>query len=226
LKRLNSHKLTDSEIGVIMPVFDISQTINDTIAVWPGDQKFRTRWGMRIMRGDSCNVSAVTMSVHTGTHLDAPYHFSDAGLGIASVPLHTGLGRARVFAVPAELNFITGAFLEHLDWCGVERALFRTRSSDSGDNRFHRDFVCLTEDGARYLADRALLLAGTDAPSIDAFTSKTFACHKILAGCGIAILEGLRLAHVTPGDYELICLPLKFSGLDGSPVRAVLRSLP
>jgi arylformamidase len=206
-----------------MRIFDISQTITGGIAVWPGDQKFRSRWTMRIKEGNSCNVSAVTMSVHTGTHLDAPYHFDDEGLDAGSIPLHQGLGPARVFTVPPAQPGISAAFLEHLDWHGVERALFRTRASDLTADRFCRDFVHLTRDGAEFLAGRSLLLVGTDTPSIEDFASKTLSCHRILAARGVAILEGVRLADVPPGDYELICLPLKLAGLDGSPVRAVLR---
>ncbi|MGD0307835.1 MAG: cyclase family protein [Acidobacteriota bacterium] len=206
-----------------MPIYDISQTIDDRIVVWPGDQKFRHRWSMRIEKGDSCNVSAVTMSVHTGTHLDAPYHFDDAAHDVGSVPLQPCMGPARVVAVPAEERRISEPYLARLDWKGVERILFRTRSGESGGDRFERDFVCLAEDGAEFLAAKGLRLVGTDAPSVDAFTSKSLPCHKILNEQGIAILEGVRLAHTPPGDYELICLPLKLSGLDGSPVRAVLR---
>lgn len=163
------------------------------------------------------------MSVHTGTHLDAPYHFDDFGPDIGSVPLRHFIGPARVFAVPAELESISAAFLEGLDWDGVERVLFRTRASDLGEDRFHRDFIFLTGDGAEFLAGRKLQLVGTDAPSVEEFASTSLRCHKILYAQSIAILEGARLAQVPPGDYELICLPLKFAGLDGSPVRAVLR---
>jgi arylformamidase len=163
------------------------------------------------------------MSVHTGTHLDAPLHFHDAGTAIGGVPLHPCLGPARVFAVPPGQNTITREFLASLDWDGVERALFRTPASDRAETRFYRDFVHLAEDGAQDLARRNILLVGTDAPSIEAFACKTLACHQILAARGTLILEGARLAHVSPGDYELICLPLKFSNLDGSPVRAILR---
>jgi arylformamidase len=206
-----------------MPLYDISQTISENIAVWPGDRKFRSSWSMRIARGDACNVSSVSLSVHTGTHMDAPYHFNGAGSDIAGVSLRNCLGSARVVAVPAEHSSITAAYLESLDWGGVERILFRTRCSDLAEDRFPRAFPFLTEDGAEFLAGRGMLLVGTDAPSIEAFSSKNLSCHKILAAHGIAILEGARLALVPPGDYELICLPLKLSGLDGSPVRAILR---
>ncbi len=207
-----------------MPVYDISQTLNESIAVWPGDQKFRRRWSMQIRRGDSCNVSAITMSAHTGTHMDAPYHFDDDWPDMAAFPLHPGLGTARVFAVPDGQKTLTATFLGGLDWEGVERALFRTGASHVNEDRFPGDFVFVTEDGASFLAGRKLLLFGTDAPSIEESSSKSLRCHRLLGGQGIAILEGLRLGHVPPGDYELICLPLKLAGADGSPVRAILRS--
>jgi arylformamidase len=206
-------------------IYDISQTISPTIAVWPGDQKFRQRWSMRLASGDSCNVSAVTMSVHTGTHIDAPYHFDEAGIDISRVPLEHYLGPARVVAVPGEQMAIDGSYLSSLDWNGVERVLFKTGASGFPEDRFRRDYVCLTEDGAEFLGKRHIQLVGIDSPSVDAFDSKTMACHKILLRCRIAILEGARLGEVPPADYELICLPLKFAGLDASPVRAILRTL-
>lgn len=207
-----------------MSLYDISQSLSDRIAVWPGDQKFRHRWSMRIQDGDSCNVSAVTMSVHTGTHLDAPFHFDDRGTDAGGLAIEACLGPARVVSIPAELDSISSSLLETLDWSGVERVLFRTASSGLAEHSFRRDFVFLAEDGAEFLAARRLRLVGTDAPSVDAFDSKTLRSHKILHAGGVAILEGARLAHVPPGEYELICLPLKFVGLDGSPVRAILRS--
>jgi arylformamidase len=208
-----------------MIVYDISQTLDETIAVWPGDQKFRKRWSMRLDRGDSCNVSAITMSAHTGTHMDAPYHYDDAGPDIAGVPLDACIGAARVVGLPAGHGSISPAFLQSLCWDGVERILVRTRAGEIEERRFVRDFPFLTADAAAFLAGRSLRLVGTDAPSVDEYASKTLRSHKLLLAGGIVIVEGLRLGHVPPGDYELICLPLKIAGLDGSPVRAVLRSL-
>jgi arylformamidase len=205
-----------------MEIFDISKTIREGIAVWPGDQEFRLRWTMRLRAGDSCNVSGVTMSTHTGTHLDAPYHFDNSGADIGAVALTHYLGSARVLELPVE-GAIMAADLEGLDWHRVERILFKTRASDFPEDQFERNYVYLREDGAEFLGKRGLLLVGTDAPSIDAFESKTLGSHKILFKHGVAILEGARLALVPPGDYELICLPLKLWGLDGSPVRAILR---
>jgi len=205
-----------------MKIYDISPEIRESIAVWPGDRKFRCQWTMQIRKGDSCNVSAVTMSVHTGSHVDAPYHFDEAGKDVASVPLKHYLGPARVVELAVD-----GPIAEHhlaaLDWSNVERVLFKTRASDFPERRFDPGFTCFTEAAASFLGEHKLLLVGTDAPSVDAFSSKTLAVHKILLRYGVAILEGIRLAHVPAGDFELIALPLRLAGLDGSPVRAVLR---
>ncbi len=164
------------------------------------------------------------MSLHTGTHLDAPCHFADAGADITGVALSRYIGRARVVTLRVE-RCISDSDLAALSWDGVERILFRTRQTDADDNRFDSHFVYLTEEAAHFIGSRKVFLVGTDSPSIDHFESKTMQAHKALLGHEVAILEGLRLAHVPDGDYELICLPLKLAGADGSPVRAVLRSL-
>jgi arylformamidase len=205
-----------------MEIYDISQVIREGIPVWPGDVRFRHHWTMRIREGESANVSAVTLSVHTGTHLDAPLHYSQEGADVGSVGLKCCVGPARVFDLTAEAE-ITPQALEKLDWQGVERALFKTRCSDLPDNRFYRDYPPITPDAARFLGERRLLLVGTDAPSVDAFTSRNTETHKALLGLGILLVEGLRLKDVPAGDFELICLPLRFAGLDGSPVRAILK---
>jgi arylformamidase len=205
-----------------MKIFDISQTLREDIAVWPGDCPFTRRWTMRLVRGDSCNTSAVTLSVHTGTHLDAPHHVSDSGPDIGSVSLDHYMGPARIVDLPADSR-ITVRALESFDWNGVARVLFKTRASGVPEGQLDPDYPHLSEDGAHYLASLGLVLVGTDAPSVDAFDSNDLPAHRILLSRNVAILEGARLGEVTAGDYELICLPLRLAGLDGSPVRAVLR---
>lgn len=205
-----------------MEIIDISPIIRPGIPVWPGDQKYSHRWTQCMKGGDSCNVSAVTMTTHLGAHVDAPFHCSDEGLDVAAVSLHHYMGPARVISVAAQKE-ITAVDLLDSAWEGVERVLFKTRGSYGTEDRFERDYVSISEDAAEFLGGRGLLLVGTDAPSVDSFKSTNMATHKILMDRGVAILEGICLKHVDPGDYELISLPLRFSGLDGSPVRAVLR---
>ncbi|MBN1567120.1 MAG: cyclase family protein [Acidobacteria bacterium] len=205
-----------------MEIYDISQTLCRGIAVWPGDPDFRHRWAARIVNGEFSNVSAVDMCVHTGTHVDAPFHLNDAGTDIAGLSLRHFMGAARVFSLQPE-KCIRVADLAPLDWMNVERVLFKTNHREYPENRFNQDFVYFDISASLFLTQKGILLVGTDAPSVDAFNSVDLPSHRILLGHGAAILEGARLESVPPGDYELICLPLKLAGLDGSPVRAILR---
>jgi arylformamidase len=203
-------------------IYDISQTLREGMVVWPGDRPFRSEWTMRISDGASCNVSAVTMSTHTGTHIDAPFHCDESGAGVAAIPAAHFVGPVRVVEIAAGRS-IGAADLQRLGIHEVQRLLFKTRSGGLIGHEYDPGFVYLAEDGAEYLARLGLLLVGTDAPSVDAFDSKTLPSHGILSRHHVAILEGAVLDAVPPGDYELICLPLKLAGLDGSPVRAILR---
>jgi arylformamidase len=205
-----------------MEIIDISQVIRPGIPVWPGDQKYLHRWTMCMKEGDSCNVSAVTMTAHLGAHVDAPLHCNEDGLDVAAISLRPYIGPARVISVAPQKEIAAGD-LKDKAWEGVERVLFKTRASSEPEGRFERDYVSISEDAAEFLGEKGVLLVGTDAPSVDAFRSATMKIHKILLNRGVAILEGIRLNHVAPGDYELISLPLRFAGLDGSPVRAILR---
>jgi arylformamidase len=205
-----------------MQIYDISRTLDKGIEVWPGDPEFYPRWAMRIRDGETCNVAEIHMGVHTGTHIDAPLHLDDSGIDVSSIPIRNCIGPARVFSMAAE-KCIRAADLEALDWRGVERALFKTRSRRPEGQPFSRSYVYFAEDAAEFLARHEMYLVGTDGPSVDAFESELLPSHTILLGRGTVILEDAQLEKVPPGDYELFCLPLKLAGLDGSPVRAILR---
>ena len=208
-------------------IWDISEPIEEATAQFPGDTPFSRQWVARIDQGAPCNVSAMRMSVHVGTHTDSPLHFDDAGLDMASVPLRAYLGRCRVADVRGEgsprlvpARAITDAMLD-----GCERLLLRT--SDAHDHRvFDPGFCALGPEAAARLVERGLLLVGIDTPSIDHADSKDLEGHHVLHRGGVAILENLDLRGVPAGDYELIALPLRIVGSDSSPVRAILRELP
>ena len=206
--------------GGVVDFYDISRNLQEGIAVWPGDPDLRVRWATRIRDGASCNVAAFSMGSHTGTHLDAPLHLDDSGGDAAGIPIRSCIGPVRVFSMPTG-GCICAADLQALDWQGVERVLFKTRHSPPTDG-FDRSFAYLSDDAAEYLIGLGIVLVGTDSPSIDAFDSPSLNAHRILLGHGVVILEGACMEEVPPGDFELICLPLKLAGLDGSPVRAVL----
>jgi arylformamidase len=203
-----------------MEIFDISQTLQTGIAIWPGDPEYGQKPILRIAEGGSSNVSALHIGTHTGTHIDAPLHVDDSGRDTAGIPVRAFFGPARVLQFSG--SYIRAEDLSALDWQGVERVLFRTRSSGNPENFFDRDFVYLNEGASEFLTGKGLLLVGIDAPSVDPFDSIDLTSHKALLGHGTVILENLRLGHVPPGDYTLICFPLKLAGADGSPVRAVL----
>ncbi len=204
-----------------MEIFDISKTLEEGLAVWPGDPEFRLNQVLRIKEGHSSNVLAINLGTHTGTHIDAPLHVDDSGSDVTGISILPFIGPARVVAISSE-KCIEASDLFPLDWQGVERVLFKTRASGIPEYFFDRDFAYLSEEASEFLAKQKILLVGTDAPSVDPFGSTELRSHKVLIGGGTAILEGIRLGNIPDGDYNLVCLPLKLAGADGSPVRAIL----
>jgi arylformamidase len=206
-----------------MRIHDISRPIRAGIGVWPGDTTFDLSFVSRIADGESVNVGRLEMSVHTGTHVDAPLHFDDAGADAASVPLEKYVGPCVVADVrPSD----RGILPEHVP-AGLDEAVraaprLLLRSYARRPDGFDEGMAHATPELADWLAERGGLLLGIDTDSMDAFESKELPAHRRLDGHGIAILEGIDLSAVEPGRYELIALPLRVEGADGSPVRAVL----
>jgi arylformamidase len=166
------------------------------------------------------------MTVHIGTHVDAPYHFlGQQAMTVEQIPLNVLNGRAYVLHVPDEINLITSEFLGVVEIPPrTRRILFKTRNSElwaAGVKEFQKDFVAISPDGAQYLVDRNIRLVGVDYLSVAPFTDG-IPPHKILLKEGVVIVEGLDLSQVTQGRYTLHCLPLKIAGADGAPARAIL----
>ena len=203
-----------------MRLYDISQPISSAIANWPGDQPYRLEWTLRQDRGDSVNVAALTMSVHTGTHVDAGHHVLSSGQRAGDLPLERFLGPA-VVVDALGLDRLDERVLDRFDIAQAERVLFHTRERALA-SEFPREFLSPTPELARRLVDAGVKLVGTDAPSVDPQDSKTLDTHRVLIEGGVAILENLALSGVRPGRYTLVALPLKLTEADGSPVRAVL----
>jgi arylformamidase len=208
-----------------MKLYDITRTINPSLAVWPGDTSFSAQTMAAIKNGDSINLTTLTISSHTGTHVDAPFHFLEADLTMAQVPLEPYFGPATVATVQREFGPLTPADFPGLAWNQVQRLLVHSAASSWPADRFPTEFVYPSPELADWLAEYGIVLFGSDAPSMDDMHSQTLPGHKALRRHGIAILEGLLLSHIPDGDYELIALPLKIENGDGSPVRAILRHL-
>jgi arylformamidase len=216
-----------------MKIHDISVLVHNGIPTWPGDPKFSMSLASSIAKGGLVNLTRLEMGAHTGTHMDAPFHFYKDGAGIDELPLEVLMGRCRVFDLSGITRHISPEILEACDWkgsegTGVTRAVFKTRNSRhwaNNDPEFDKNFIALTGDAAMYLVHRGVKLVGVDYLSVEAYGGKTHPVHDTLLGAGVVIIEGLNLSDVAAGDYELIALPLKLKGADGAPARVVLRSL-
>lgn len=204
-------------------LYDITRTLSPVIAVWPGDTPFSTEIIMAMNRGESVNLTTLTLSSHTGTHVDADFHFFNTGRTIEQMPLAAYVGPATVVTVPRPAGPLTLSDFPGLDWGRVQRLLVHSAASDQPVDQFPTDIVYPSPELADWLGRHGALLFGSDAPSMDALDSQTLPGHNALRRNGIAILEGLLFNDVPDGEYELIALPLKIAGGDGSPVRAILR---
>jgi arylformamidase len=206
------------------PWIDVSVTLRAGMVHWPGDTPFSRGSNLSLAKGDECNLSQMTASCHTGTHMDAPLHFVEGGAAIDAIPLEAVIGPARVIAIE-DPDSIGVAELQKHNIAAGERVLFRTRNSDivSKSDEFQEEFVHIPHDAARYLASLRVLTIGVDYLSVGGYQTDGAETHRALLGAGIWIIEGLNLAGVAPGDYDLVCLPLKLAGADGAPARAALR---
>jgi arylformamidase len=206
---------------------DISMTIEPGMVVWAGDKPVVLESTQSTASGGPYNLSYIMMSLHAGTHIDAPLHFIEGGLSVAEMPLDTMIGPARV----VEISDAESIKREELKGLGIgqgERLLLKTANSKElwPVSRFSEDFVYISADAAAYLAGLQLKCVGIDYLSVGGFEADAEETHKTLLQAGIWVIEGLDLSRVTPGDYELICLPLKVERGDGAPARAILKPLP
>jgi len=210
-------------------LLDITLTLSPNLPVWPGDPPVEVARVSDLAAGDPWSLTRLGTSAHAGTHVDAPAHFLADGATVEALDLDALIGPARVVALP-DIDAIDASALEALELPpSTERLLLRTANSDRRargvpESEILADFVALAADGARWLVERGLRLVGIDGPSI-APLDDIDAPHRVLLGAGLVIVEGLDLAQAAPGDYELLCLPLKLAGADGAPARVVLVSL-
>jgi arylformamidase len=212
-----------------MKIWDISRTLSNDLAEWPGDEPCQFRLTREKTKGENVNLGAIGMSVHNGTHADARFHFDTNGESIEKAPLETYLGRAAVvdlvqaFLDSKEKHLIT---IEDLRpsaeaIAATSRLLVKTgRWSDS--TVFPNQIPVIAADVPAWLQKNGVKLLGMDLPSVDEIDSKSLQNHHALARAGIAIVESLDLSDVASGIYQFAALPLKIAGGDGAPMRAVL----
>ncbi len=205
---------------------DISVPVQTGMVHWPGDPDVKLTRQHNMAKGDVCNFTRLSFGAHTGTHMDAPLHFVADGESIDKLPIDATVGRCRVIEIRAR-TAIEPRHLERHRLRRGERVLFKTANSRKSwkSAAFDEQFISISADAARYLVDRGVRTVGVDYLSIGGWQRDGVETHQIILGAGIWVIEGLDLAAVKPGSYELVCLPLKLLGAEGAPARAVLRAL-
>ena len=207
-----------------MPViYDISLPIHDGGLVYPGNPPIAVTPQQEVAKGASANVSLLSFGSHTGTHVDAPKHFFDDGIGVDMLSLDVLMGPAVVIAVDDSVMAVGENELRLHELKKHTRVLIRTRNSQFiRDRAFVTDYSYLAPDGAAYLVSLGVKLVGVDYLSVEQFHSGHHRTHRTLLDKGVIIVEGLDLSAPAMGPYELRVLPLRMAGLDGAPARAVL----
>ena len=206
---------------------DISVPVSSNLPRWPGSPAITFQRSLDLDKGDIANDTTLHFSVHTGTHVDAPLHFLKDGSSVDQMPLDTLIGPAFVGDL-SHVDAITVDTLENLDFPpNTQRLLLRTRNSQlwqANIQEFQLNFVALTAEAAQWVVDHGIRLIGIDYLSIQRFSDGP-ETHLILLKADIVIIEGLNLTSAPAGQYELICLPLRLAGIEGSPARTILRRL-
>ncbi|MDX1417260.1 MAG: cyclase family protein [Candidatus Promineifilaceae bacterium] len=206
-------------------IIDISRTLSTETAVWPGDTPFQLLRVMSREKGDSVNLTTITISAHTGTHVDAPIHYTDRGATMEAVELRPFWGLAQVVTISKTSGPLSPTDFSQFDLSLAPRLLVRTPVGAIPISQFPEEIPYPTPELADHLGGLGICLYGTDAPSMDNIHSETLPGHKALLRNRIAILESLDLSRAADELYEICAMPLKIAGGDGSPVRAVLRTL-
>lgn len=205
---------------------DVSVPLRTGMVHWPDNPSVRIERMLDLEHGDAANVSTLSMGSHTGTHMDAPLHFVRGSKGLDKMPLEATIGQARVIEIH-DAESVKPEELRPHHIRGGERILFKTQNSSRRwhEEAFIEDFVYVSQEAARYLATQEVLTIGTDYLSVGGFLKDGVETHQALLEAGIWVIEGLDLSQVEPGEYELICLPLKVERGDGAPARAILRAI-
>jgi rhamnosyltransferase len=206
--------------------FDISRPLHAELAVWPGSKRFAMEWTKRFDR-DGVNESHLSLNTHTGTHIDAPFHFVEGGKKLDEVNLEKLIGESHVVehleSTPVDAADLERASIPR----NCRRLLLKTlNSSKKSNGYFDSSFIALTPAAAQWVVDRQIELIGIDGFSIQLFAEKTNETHRILLSADVVILEGLDLSAVPPGAYHLVALPLNIPGAEGAPARAILTRAP
>jgi arylformamidase len=208
-------------------IHDVSLVLRPDMITWPGEPAPKIQPLRRIAKGDTANVSVVTLSDHAGTHVDPPIHFLEGGNTVDRLPLEAFVGPCVVVAFDGP-GHVSAEWLDRAKIAaGTERILFKTKNSarwDDANASFTRDFTTINASAARWCVEHKVRLVGVDYLSIEpqGAEKEGYPVHKTLLGANVVIIEGLDLRSVAPGQYELVCAPIKLLDGDGAPARVLL----
>lgn len=206
-----------------MKIYDVTVPVSRELILYPGDPPVKIERKTTLGKnGAKYNLSRYSFGSHTGTHIDAPFHFIEGGLTVDQLPLALLMGRVRVVELTSHV--IDEAALAEFDFTADARVFFKTRNSYLWNQKeFVEDYVYITPGAARALVNNGIKLVGIDYLSVEKFGATEWETHVALLKNGTIIIEGLDLREVEPADYEMICLPLKIKDGDGAPARVILR---
>ena len=206
-----------------MILYDITLPLRPEQPSWPGDEPFCVGINQSIAKGSLFNTTKFSLESHFATHIDAPYHLEQNGLTVENIPLESLIGPVLVHEVDA-VDFIRPGHLPDLS--NIERIIFKTPNTQFiADTVFHTEFTAISFEAAELLVHAGVKLIGIDYFSVETYHSENYPVHHLLCGNSVILLEGVDLRQISPGWYELLALPMKIQGADGSPVRAILRDL-
>ena len=203
---------------------DVSIPLRSGMVRWPDNPPVSIERMLDMEKGAVCNVSVMTLGAHTATHMDGPLHFIAKGRGLEHLPIEATVGPCRVIAVEDKECVRP----KHLQGQGIkkgERILFKTRNSRRSwkTDQFDEDFIYISKEAAQVIVDLGVQTVGVDYLSVGGYRKDGVETHHVLLGAEVWIIEGLNLSKITPGRYDLLCLPLLVQNSDGAPARALLR---
>jgi len=208
-----------------MKIFDITLPLSNQTLVWEGDKGITIEQIAFIKNGSDFNISRAEFGVHTGTHVDAPFHVDDQGNTVDKIPIDKLVGKVQVLQIDNSIDLITKEILLESGFLhGTERLLLKTKNTQkwiNSSSQFDHNYAAIDSTAATFLAGAGIKFVGIDYLSISPYNDLKVP-HQILLKAGIVILENAYLVDVEPGEYTLFCLPLNLIGTDGAPVRAIL----
>ncbi len=207
-----------------MAIFDVSLTLKKGMLTYPGDPYFSIEHGFSIKNGDGFNLSLLSLTTHTGTHIDAPAHYLDGGSTIELAPLDVLIGPGVVLDMRG-VDIIDRGVLENSALTDEKRVFFKTDNSlKIKEPEIHHNYTYIEDSGAGLLIERGVKLAGIDYLSVDRIDDEDAPAHRILLSSGAFIVEGLDLLDAPVGACQIYCLPLKIEGGDGAPARVLIET--